>query len=269
AVHGQARSARGRDHARSRIAVVPRLLPFPLQRHQGLGVDRLDLRHHQLRLLALDHLAHRVAVEHVDDVAAMGDLHRRRVGVAIHRDHFDAEALQFDRHFLAQFARTEQQDALGVRGQGRSDGRHGRHLNRGPCDASTMPVRFRPLPPLAAMGLAATLLVAACSAPPFTQLSGLMLDAELDEISGLAASHRHPDTLWMLNDGGNEARVYAVGHRGGKIATLDIAGVDNTDWEDIAAFELDGRHYLLVADTGDNGGLRKTLQLHVVPEPDT
>src|SRR5690606_6824140 len=141
--------------------------------------------------------------------------------------------------------------------------------NRGPCDASTMPFRFRPLLPLAAMGLAATLLVAACSAPPFTQLSGLMLDAELDEVSGLAASHRHADTLWMLNDGGNEARVYAVSHRGGKIATLDIVGVDNTDWEDIAAFELDGRHYLLIADTGDNGGLRKTLQLHVVPEPDT
>lgn len=131
-----------------------------------------------------------------------------------------------------------------------------------------MPVRFRPLLPLAATGLAATLLAAACSAPPFTQLSGLMLDAELDEVSGLAASHRHADTLWMLNDGGNEARVYAVGHRGGKIATLDIVGVDNTDWEDIATFELDGRHYLLIADTGDNGGLRKTLQLHVVPEPD-
>ena len=48
------------------------------------------------------------------------------------------------------------------------------------------PFRFRPRLPLATMGLAATLLVAACSAPPFTQLSGLMLDAELDEVSGLA-----------------------------------------------------------------------------------
>lgn len=113
------------------------------------------------------------------------------------------------------------------------------------------------------------LFAAGCSAPPFTQLSGLMLDAQLDEVSGLAASRRHPDTLWMLNDGGNDARLYAVGHRGGKLATLRIAGVDNTDWEDIAAFDLDGRPYLLVADTGDNGGLRRTLQLHVVPEPGT
>ncbi|MEO5566484.1 MAG: hypothetical protein ABIR05_07490, partial [Luteimonas sp.] len=111
-------------------------------------------------------------------------------------------------------------------------------------------------------------LAAGCSAaPPFAQISGLMLDAQLDEISGLAASHRHADTLWMLNDGGNAAQVYAVGSRGGKLATLRIVGVDNTDWEDIAAFELDGQHYLLVADTGDNGGLRKTLQLHVIAEP--
>ena len=43
----------------------------------------------------------------------------------------------------------------------------------------------------------------------------------------------------------------------------------NTDWEDLAAFGLDGRHYLLIADTGDNGGLRRTLQLHVIEEPAT
>ena len=127
-----------------------------------------------------------------------------------------------------------------------------------------MPVRFR-----LSLPLAAALFVAGCSAPPFTQLSGLMLDADLDEVSGLAASHQHADTLWMINDGGNDARVFAVSHRGSKLATLQVAGVDNTDWEDIAAFELDGRNYLLVADTGDNGGLRKTLQLHVIPEPAT
>ena len=127
-----------------------------------------------------------------------------------------------------------------------------------------MPVRFR-----LSLPLAAALFVAGCSDPPFTQLSGLMLDADLDEVSGLAASHQHADTLWMINDGGNDARVFAVSHRGSKLATLQVAGVDNTDWEDIAAFELDGRNYLLVADTGDNGGLRKTLQLHVIPEPAT
>ena len=115
------------------------------------------------------------------------------------------------------------------------------------------------------------MMLAGCSTPPppFVQLSGLIIAPQLDEISGLAASRVHPDTLWVLNDGGNAPALYAIGKRGGLQATFRIAGVVNTDWEDLAAFDLGGRHYLLVADTGDNGGLRKTLQLHVVEEPQT
>lgn len=115
------------------------------------------------------------------------------------------------------------------------------------------------------------MLAAGCAPPPppFAQLSGLILDPQLDEVSGLAASRAHRDALWMLDDGGNAARVFAVSKRGSKLATVRIAGVANTDWEDIAAFDMDGRHYLLIADTGDNGGLRRTLQLHVVEEPAT
>jgi len=130
-----------------------------------------------------------------------------------------------------------------------------------------MALRLPPL--LVSVLLAATLSVAGCSAPPppFAQLSGLIISPQLDELSGLAASRGHADMLWVLNDGGNAAALYAIGNRGGLQATFRIAGVVNTDWEDLAAFDLDGRHYLLIADTGDNGGLRKTLQLHVVEEP--
>jgi hypothetical protein len=117
--------------------------------------------------------------------------------------------------------------------------------------------------------LLASSLLLACAAqpPPFAQLSGMLLAAQLDEISGLAASRVHDGVLWMHDDGGNDARLFAVGTRGGLQATFAVAGVANTDWEDIAAFEQDGRHYLLVADTGDNGGLRRSLQLHVIEEP--
>jgi hypothetical protein len=129
-------------------------------------------------------------------------------------------------------------------------------------------MRFRSLRRLCVPLLASTLLLA-CTAqpPPFAQLSGMLLDARLDEVSGLAASRVHEDVLWMLDDGGNDGRLFAVGSRGGLRATFRVAGVAKTDWEDIAAFELDGRRYLLVADTGDNGGLRRSLQLHVIEEP--
>jgi hypothetical protein len=83
----------------------------------------------------------------------------------------------------------------------------------------------------------------------------------------MAASHRHDDVLWVANDGGNDARLYAISRRGAKLATFRVAGAENTDWEDLAGFRLDGRDWLLVADTGDNGGLRRTLQLHVFAEP--
>ena len=128
---------------------------------------------------------------------------------------------------------------------------------------------LRILPSLRSLLAVALLALAGCgaSAPPFAQLSGLILAPRLDEISGMATSRAHDGTLWVANDGGNTADLYAIGPRGGLQATLHVAGVVNTDWEDLAAFDLDGRHYILIADTGDNGGLRKTLQLHVVEEP--
>lgn len=119
-----------------------------------------------------------------------------------------------------------------------------------------------------ACALAAALLAGCDGQPePFARLSGLMVDDALGEASGMAASRRHPDVLWIENDGGNAPMLYAVSPRGTLLASDRVEGVANTDWEDLAAFELGGRHYLLVADTGDNGGLRRTLQLHVVEEP--
>jgi hypothetical protein len=102
---------------------------------------------------------------------------------------------------------------------------------------------------------------------PGSRLSGVLLDLQLREVSGLAASHRHPDVLWLHDDGGNPPRLFAVNDRGSRLATFRVEGVTKTDWEDLATFEFDGRRYLLIADTGDNGGLRRTLQLHVVEEP--
>ena len=138
-----------------------------------------------------------------------------------------------------------------------------------------MSLGIRPLCPhriaARAAAVAMLLVLAACSDaerdPPSAKLSGMLLDPQLNEISGLAASRRHPGVLWLHDDGGNPARLFAVSTSGRRLATLRLEGVPKTDWEDIAAFELDGRAYLLVADVGDNGGLRKTLQLHVVEEP--
>lgn len=126
--------------------------------------------------------------------------------------------------------------------------------------------------PRVACAIATLLLVVACARTDGGEdggaaLAGLLLDPQLDEISGLAASRRHENVLWLHDDGGNPARLFAVSTRGRRLATFHVEGVTKTDWEDIAAFELDGRRYLMLADTGDNGGLRRSLQLHVIEEP--
>ena len=122
----------------------------------------------------------------------------------------------------------------------------------------------RPLP-----ALALCVALAACGGDdaPASRLSGLLLDGDLAETSGLAASRAHPGTLWLVEDGGNPALLHAVSRRGRRVASYTIEGVSNTDWEDLAAFEDAGKRFLLIADTGDNGGLRRTLLLHAIEEP--
>ncbi len=128
-----------------------------------------------------------------------------------------------------------------------------------------------PISPLPRILLVAALLlgIAACTPPalPFARLAGLVTSRQLGEISGLAASHAHDGVLWAINDGGNPARLYAISRRGRLLARYQIEGASNQDWEDLASFELDGRRYLLLADTGDNGGRRRGFSLHVFEEP--
>ena len=119
------------------------------------------------------------------------------------------------------------------------------------------------------LALALLLSGTAVADTPSVALQAVITDERMGEISGLAASTRHPGVLWVHNDGGHAAELYAIDTQGTHRATLQIEGARNVDWEDMAAFELDGRAWLLVADIGDNGGLRRELQLRVVEEPAT
>jgi hypothetical protein len=99
------------------------------------------------------------------------------------------------------------------------------------------------------------------------EYAGVLGDPELDEVSGLAASRAHPGIYWAQNDSGSGANLVAMAADGARVASFAVSGAENIDWEDIDAFELDGKRYLLVADTGDNGGIRKLLTLYVIEEP--
>jgi hypothetical protein len=89
-----------------------------------------------------------------------------------------------------------------------------------------------------------------------------------NEASGLAASRRASGLLWTHNDSGGEPVLFAVAADGSARGNVRITGVANRDWEDIAAFTLDGTAWLLIADTGDNHASHAQCFLHIVAEPD-
>ncbi len=104
--------------------------------------------------------------------------------------------------------------------------------------------------------------------PASISIAGELERKGLDEVSGMALSRRNAGMLWLHNDSGSKARVYAVDLEGRHLGRLKIADADNRDWEDMASFSLDGVPYLLLADIGDNESRHEYGTLYVVEEPD-
>ncbi len=76
---------------------------------------------------------------------------------------------------------------------------------------------------------------------------------ELTEISGIAASHAQPGVLYVHNDSGDSARVFALDASGALLAELRLRGARAIDWEDIAlTVGAGGEDVLWVGDTGNN-----------------
>ncbi len=98
---------------------------------------------------------------------------------------------------------------------------------------------------------------------------GTLTDANLVEVSGIAASARNPGTLWMHNDSGDRARVTAVAESGATRVTYSVTGAAAEDWEDMAIGPgpVAGESYLYLGDIGDNGANRDDIVVYRIPEP--
>jgi hypothetical protein len=99
---------------------------------------------------------------------------------------------------------------------------------------------------------------------------GTVAHNSLREISGIAASRNNSGVIWAHNDSGGLARLWAFNTRGTHLGTYNLTGATARDWEDIAIGPgpVPDRHYLYVADTGNNGGLTDfTFVIYRVPEP--
>ena len=98
-------------------------------------------------------------------------------------------------------------------------------------------------------------------------VNGHIRDKRIVEASGLARSHLVPGRLWTINDGGSDPLLFAIGENGELHGSVRLRDGGNTDWEDLASFEENGKAWLIVADIGDNAAQRRSCTLYIVEEP--
>ncbi len=97
---------------------------------------------------------------------------------------------------------------------------------------------------------------------------GKVKSDEISETSGIAASRRNPGVLWIHNDSGDKARIFAINSESDYLGEFELDGVFHFDWEDIAVgLGSDGEPRVYVADIGDNFKIRGVVTVYRIPEP--
>ncbi len=91
----------------------------------------------------------------------------------------------------------------------------------------------------------------------------------LPEVSGLAASIRHPGVLWTHNDSGDDARIFAIDSTSCAVrAEVRLGGVTARDSEAIAVGrDAAGEPVIWLADIGDNLDGWDSVRLYRIAEP--
>jgi hypothetical protein len=82
----------------------------------------------------------------------------------------------------------------------------------------------------------------------------------VDEGSGLAFVG-DTSSCWTLNDGGDGTHLYQVNRQGKLLNKIELKGIRNVDWEELAADTLGN---LFVGDIGNNWNVRRDLKIYRV-----
>ncbi len=92
----------------------------------------------------------------------------------------------------------------------------------------------------------------------------------IKEASGIVASRKNKNILWVHNDSGNSAKLYAINNKGELVGNFLIKGIKCRDWEDIAIGPGPEKNsdYLYIGDIGNNGNKNVIVTIYRIPEPD-
>lgn len=143
-------------------------------------------------------------------------------------------------------------------------------MRRSPIQTAVIPVVLASLLGAVVLtGCNSPLLLATCSKRLVTSQSPPIADSALTEISGIAASRVTPGILWVHNDSGDTARIFALDQQGATRATLTLSGASANDWEDIAIGPgpVAATSYIYAGDIGDNNSVRSEIVVYRVLEP--
>jgi hypothetical protein len=130
------------------------------------------------------------------------------------------------------------------------------------CESSPPDKKAKPKPP-------PTVVPAACDGTVVRSSPGKLESPELNETSGLVVSAKNPGTLWLNNDSGDSARIFAVSAQGALQGIYPLDGATAIDWEDIAIGPGPKAKtpYIYVGDIGDNAAARPNIVVYRVAEP--
>jgi len=128
---------------------------------------------------------------------------------------------------------------------------------------------------LFSLGLPCVLLNGSCAALTPSEAFGpgravgIVCSDLINEASGIVASRRNPGVLWVHNDSGDPARLFAINTKGDFLGTCTIAGAAARDWEDIAVGPGPDPNepYLYIGDIGNNLGRYPDVTVYRVREP--
>ncbi|NJK83579.1 MAG: hypothetical protein HC912_06915 [Saprospiraceae bacterium] len=98
---------------------------------------------------------------------------------------------------------------------------------------------------------------------------GVLENPKLNEISGIIASRTMPGYYWVHNDSGGEAELYLINEQAKHVATVQLEGIKNRDWEELGYYQdyATDRGYLYIGDIGDNAAKHKQITLYRIEEP--
>ena len=85
----------------------------------------------------------------------------------------------------------------------------------------------------------------------------------------MVASRKHEGVLWVHNDSGDRAIIYAMNLHGILLGTYTIEDATNRDWEDVAIGPGPDaeKDYLYIGDIGGNGANYGDINIYRVEEP--